>query len=99
MSFPFGTVVSLIWVAWLLHWCVSAFGTRRAVRVGGLGTMLVHRVPRVIVFIPVFMRPPVFAAAASRSKLRHEEAWMRERLGAAYVDYMRHTKALLPGLL
>lgn len=32
-------------------------------------------------------------------KLRHEEAWMRERFGAAYVDYMRHTKALIPGIV
>ena len=38
-------------------------------------------------------------AAAFWFKLRHEEAWMRERFGAAYLDYMRHTKALIPGLL
>ena len=38
-------------------------------------------------------------AAAFWFKLRHEEAWMRERFGAAYVDYMRHTKALIPGIL
>lgn len=40
-----------------------------------------------------------FAATAFWFKLRHEEAWMRERFGAVYVDYMRHTKALIPGLL
>ena len=39
------------------------------------------------------------AAAAFWFKLRHEEAWMRERFGAAYMDYMRHTKALIPGVL
>ena len=38
-------------------------------------------------------------AAAFWFKLRHEEAWMRERFGAAYVDYMRHTKALIPGIV
>lgn len=32
-------------------------------------------------------------------KLRHEERWMREQFGAAYVDYMRRVKALVPGLL
>lgn len=32
-------------------------------------------------------------------KLRHEEAWMRERFGDAYVDYMRRVKALIPGIL
>lgn len=31
-------------------------------------------------------------------KLRHEEALMRACFGAAYVDYMRHTKALIPGV-
>jgi len=31
-------------------------------------------------------------------KLRHEERWMREQFGAAYVDYMRRTKALIPGV-
>lgn len=31
-------------------------------------------------------------------KLRHEESWMREQFGAAYVDYMRRTKALIPGV-
>jgi len=38
-------------------------------------------------------------AAAFWFKLRHEEAWMRERFGAAYVDYMRHTWVLIPGVL
>lgn len=37
-------------------------------------------------------------AAAFWLKLRHEEAWMRERFGALYVDYMRSTRALIPGL-
>jgi protein-S-isoprenylcysteine O-methyltransferase Ste14 len=32
-------------------------------------------------------------------KLRHEERWMREQFGAAYVDYMRRVKALVPGVL
>lgn len=32
-------------------------------------------------------------------KLRHEEAWMRQQFGAAYVDYMRRTRALIPGVL
>ena len=32
-------------------------------------------------------------------KLRHEEAWMRERFGASYVNYMRRVKALIPGIL
>jgi len=192
MPFPFGTVVSLIWAAWLLYWFVSAFGTKHAARVDSLGTMLVYEVPLVIVFILLFMGPPgaglawlwrrllpvsvawdwlgllllvlgvgfacwarvvlgrnwsatvqlkqdhelvvagpyrwvrhpiytgillgvagtalvvnewrgllalVLVTAAFWFKLRHEEAWMRERFGAAYVDYMRRTKALIPGLL
>ena len=41
----------------------------------------------------------VLVAGAFWRKLRHEEAWMRERFGAAYVDYMQRTKALIPGLL
>lgn len=32
-------------------------------------------------------------------KLRLEERWMRETFGARYEDYMRRTKALVPGLL
>jgi protein-S-isoprenylcysteine O-methyltransferase Ste14 len=32
-------------------------------------------------------------------KLRHEEAWMRERFGAAYEAYMRRSWALVPGVL
>lgn len=32
-------------------------------------------------------------------KLRHEEAWMRERFGTAYVGYMQRVKALIPGVL
>ncbi|MBD8899588.1 isoprenylcysteine carboxylmethyltransferase family protein [Rhodanobacter sp. DHG33] len=39
----------------------------------------------------------IFAAFAY--KLRHEESWMREQFGATYVDYMRRTKALIPGVL
>jgi len=39
------------------------------------------------------------AAVAFWFKLRHEEAWMRERFGSRYVDYMRTTRALIPGLL
>ena len=37
-------------------------------------------------------------AAGFWFKLRHEEALMREQFGAAYVDYMRRTKALIPGV-
>jgi protein-S-isoprenylcysteine O-methyltransferase Ste14 len=32
-------------------------------------------------------------------KLRLEERWMREQFGATYLDYMRQTKALIPGVL
>lgn len=32
-------------------------------------------------------------------KLRLEERWMRETFGVRYEDYMRRTKALVPGLL
>lgn len=32
-------------------------------------------------------------------KLRHEESRMCEQFGTAYLDYMRHTKALIPGVL
>lgn len=32
-------------------------------------------------------------------KLRLEERWMRERFGAAYLEYMRGTWALIPGVL
>ena len=38
-------------------------------------------------------------AAAFWYKLRHEEAWMRERFAAAYVEYMQRTKALIPDVL
>lgn len=31
-------------------------------------------------------------------KLRHEESWMRVQFGDAYVEYMRRTKALIPGV-
>ncbi|WP_426662049.1 methyltransferase family protein [Rhodanobacter aciditrophus] len=192
MSFPFGTVVALAWMAWLLYWFVSAFGTKRAARVDSFGTMLAYRVPLLLGFILLFagrpwagadwlwrdfrpasvtwdwlgllvlllglgvacwarvvlgrnwsatvqlkqehelvvagpysrVRHPIYtgillgllgtalvfgqwrgllalalAAAAFWFKLCHEEAWMRERFGTAYVDYMRHTKALIPGLL
>lgn len=37
-------------------------------------------------------------AAGFWFKLRHEEALMREQFGVAYVDYMRRTKALIPGV-
>lgn len=40
-----------------------------------------------------------FVFAGLWFKLRHEEAWMRERFGGAYVDYMRRVKALIPGIL
>jgi len=192
MSFPFGITVSLIWLAWLLYWFVSAFGTKRAARVDSLGTMLVYRVPLLLGFALLFSNHPwaglewlwraflpaamgwawlgllllllgvgfacwarvalgrnwsgtvqlkqdhelvvvgpyrwvrhpiytgillglfgtalvigewrgllalVLVAAGFWFKLRHEEAWMRERFGAAYVDYMRHTKALIPGIV
>ena len=192
MSFPFGIAVSLIWLAWLLYWFVSAFGTKRAARVDSLGTMLVYRLPLLLGFILLFtdrpwaglewlwrsflpdsvgwawsglfllllgvgfacwarvvlgrnwsatvqlkqdhelvvvgpyrwVRHPIYTgillglfgtalvigewrgllalalvAAGFWFKLRHEEAWMRERFGAAYVDYMRHTKALIPGIV
>lgn len=32
-------------------------------------------------------------------KLRQEERWLLERFGAPYADYMRHTRALIPGVL
>ena len=32
-------------------------------------------------------------------KLRLEERWMCEQFGAAYAEYMRRTKALVPGVL
>lgn len=32
-------------------------------------------------------------------KLKLEERWMRENFGVAYENYMRRTKALIPGLL
>jgi protein-S-isoprenylcysteine O-methyltransferase Ste14 len=32
-------------------------------------------------------------------KLRIEESWLSEHFGARYAEYMRHTKAILPGLL
>ncbi|HEX8777471.1 MAG TPA: isoprenylcysteine carboxylmethyltransferase family protein [Rhodanobacter sp.] len=192
MSFSFGTVVALIWAAWLLYWLASAFGTKRAARVDSLGTMLMYRVPLLLGFVLLSMdrprvalhvlwqdfrpaaaawawlglllllaglgfacwarvalgrnwsatvqlkqdhelvvigpyrwvRHPIYTgmllgllgtalvigewrgvlalalvAAGFGFKLRHEEAWMRERFGAAYLDYMRHTKALIPGVL
>ena len=39
------------------------------------------------------------AAGSFWIKLRLEERWMRERFGEAYVDYMRHSKALVPWLI
>lgn len=192
MSFPFGTVVVLIWLAWLLYWFASAFGNKAAARVDGWGPLLVYRIPLVAAYLLLFVndggpylaglwrrflpwspgwawlglallllglafscwarvvlgrnwsatvqlkqdhelivagpyrrvRHPIYTgmllglfgtalvlaewrgllalalvAAAFWFKLRHEEAWMRERFGAAYLDYMRHTKALIPGLL
>lgn len=41
----------------------------------------------------------VIVAASFWFKLRLEERWMRENFGAAYDQYMQHTKALIPGLL
>lgn len=38
-------------------------------------------------------------AASFWFKLRLEERWMAEQFGRAYDDYMRRTKALVPGLL
>ena len=38
-------------------------------------------------------------AASFWYKLRHEERWMRETFGNAYIDYMRRTKALIPWVL
>ncbi|HEX5133070.1 MAG TPA: isoprenylcysteine carboxylmethyltransferase family protein [Candidatus Krumholzibacteria bacterium] len=32
-------------------------------------------------------------------KLRREEQWLTQRFGEAYVDYRRHTKALVPAVL
>jgi len=32
-------------------------------------------------------------------KLRLEERWLGEYFGAAYADYMRRVKALVPGIL
>ncbi|HEX5353877.1 MAG TPA: isoprenylcysteine carboxylmethyltransferase family protein [Rhodanobacteraceae bacterium] len=40
-----------------------------------------------------------FVFAGLWLKLRHEEAWMREYFGDAYVDYMQRVKALIPGIL
>ncbi|MEW9622845.1 methyltransferase family protein [Rhodanobacter geophilus] len=192
MSFPFGIVVPLIWLAWLLYWFVGAFGNKTAARVDSLGSLLVYRIPLLVAFLLLFVndggpgpaglwqrflpwwqgwawlglallllglafacwarvvlgrnwsatvqlkqdhelvvvgpyrwvRHPIYTgmllgllgtalvlgewrgllalalvAAAFWFKLRHEEAWMRERFGAAYAAYMRHTKALIPGVL
>ena len=192
MSFPIGTVVALVWLAWLLYWFVSAFGNKAAARVDSWGSLLVYRIPLLVAFLLLFaraggpylaglwrrflpmsqgwawlglallllglafacwarivlgrnwsatvqlkqdhelvvvgpyrrVRHPIYTgmllgllgtalvfgewrgllalalvAAAFWFKLRHEEAWMRERFGTAYVDYMRRTKALIPGLL
>lgn len=38
-------------------------------------------------------------AASFWFKLRQEERWLLERFGAPYADYMRRTRALLPGVL
>jgi protein-S-isoprenylcysteine O-methyltransferase Ste14 len=32
-------------------------------------------------------------------KLRLEERWMIETFGDAYVEYRKHSKALIPGIL
>lgn len=48
---------------------------------------------------PICLLAPLLIGGGFWFKLRHEEAWMRERFGAAYVDYMRRTKALIPGIL
>lgn len=41
----------------------------------------------------------VIVAASFWYKLRLEEKWLGEQFGAAYVDYVRRVKALVPGLL
>jgi protein-S-isoprenylcysteine O-methyltransferase Ste14 len=38
-------------------------------------------------------------AASFWRKLRVEEAWLTQRFGERYLDYMRRTRALVPGLL
>ncbi len=38
-------------------------------------------------------------AASFWRKLRVEEAWLAQRFGERYLDYMRRTRALVPGLL
>jgi len=32
-------------------------------------------------------------------KLRIEESWLNQHFGARYAEYIRHTKALVPGVL
>mgnify|MGYP004707330015 CR=1 FL=1 len=41
----------------------------------------------------------VIVAVSFWFKLRLEERWMRDNVGATYEQYMRRTKALIPGLL
>jgi protein-S-isoprenylcysteine O-methyltransferase Ste14 len=41
----------------------------------------------------------VIVGASFWFKLRLEERWMRDNFGAAYEQYMQHTKALIPGVL
>ncbi|KAF1007267.1 MAG: hypothetical protein GAK28_01906 [Luteibacter sp.] len=41
----------------------------------------------------------VIVAVSFWFKLRLEERWMRDNFGATYEQYMRRTKALIPGLL
>ena len=41
----------------------------------------------------------VIVAVSFWRKLRLEERWLGEQFGAAYADYMRRVKALIPGIL
>ncbi|MFK2892883.1 methyltransferase family protein [Dyella flagellata] len=72
------------------HWVRHPIYT--GVLLGLLGTALVRDQWRCLLALAII-------AAAFWYKLRHEEAWMREQFGTAYVDYMRRTKALIPGVL
>lgn len=192
MSFSWGYLIELTWLAWALYWAWSARGVKVAARRDGVAAMLAYRVPVVLGFALLFalgrglgagglyrhvasagiwapplgwllvlaglgfacwarvvlgrnwsgtvqlkqehelivagpyrwVRHPIYtglllgvlgtilAIGALAGllvlalvgggfwlKLRHEEAWMRERFGATYVDYMRRTKALIPGVL
>lgn len=58
---------------------------------GVLGTVLA-------IGAPICLLVPILIGGGFWFKLRHEEALMREQFGATYVDYMRRTKALIPGV-